>query len=82
MTNKDLPHDPRAETQDMSAVLPGSLALAQEPQISFVHQSSGLQGVPGAFAFKIIGSKSTQFFVYAGHEATETICVGVWHSFG
>ncbi len=43
--DKDAAHDPAANCEKMSAVLPGCVFLADELQISFVDQSGAVQGM-------------------------------------
>jgi hypothetical protein len=50
VTDKNLAHDPRPETQDMGPVMPAGLALAQETEIRFMDKGGWLQGMSWPFA--------------------------------
>src|SRR3954454_14810642 len=71
VTDQDLTHNPGAEPQNMRAVLPGSLSLAQEPKVRFVDKSRRLEGVPGSFAPEVVCGKPPELFINARHQINQ-----------
>ena len=60
---QNLPHQPGANGQEMSAVLEFGRALFLQPQVSLVHQGSALQRMVGAFLPQILVRDPPEFRV-------------------
>ena len=63
VVNQDTAHHLRRDAEEMGAVLPVDPRLIDQPQVSLVHQGSGLQRVIGAFAAQVVGGKAAQLIV-------------------
>ncbi len=61
--HQNLPHQLRADGDEMLAILERACALFLQPQISLVHQSSALQSVVGPFFSEVSMRHSSQLVV-------------------
>src|SRR6266487_6041163 len=64
MVNHDAPHQLRGGRDKVAPTLPDRLRIIDQPQIGFVENGGGLQGVAGAFPAHIIMCEPVQFGLY------------------
>jgi hypothetical protein len=63
VVDEDAAHHHRGEPDELRAVGPVDLPLVDQPQVGFVHQRGGLQGVPGPLLTQVAARQSPQFVV-------------------
>jgi hypothetical protein len=63
MVDQNMPHELRREAEELSAVLPLRLTLANETKVGFINQGGALKCVVGAFAPKMTPRQAAQFVV-------------------
>jgi hypothetical protein len=56
VVHQDTPHEVGCGTKKMVPILPAHAVLFDQPQIGFMHQGGGLQGVVTALAPEVGGS--------------------------
>src|SRR6266566_9160514 len=61
MVNHDAPHQLRGCRDKVAPALPDRLRIIDEPQVGFVENGGGLQGVAGAFPAHVMVRESVQF---------------------
>src|SRR6266487_3427935 len=61
MVNHDAPHQLRGGRDKVAPTLPDRLRIIDRPQIGFVENGGGLQGVAGAFPAHVMVRESVQF---------------------
>ena len=76
--DQNLPHQLRADGQEMFAVLELGRALLLEPQVSLVHQGGALQGVVRAFLPQVVVRDPSEFVINERkHGAQRLLVAGV-----
>ena len=75
MADKNSAHHLGGDGEELRAVFPARLVLIHEPQIYFVHQSGGLQRVPGALPAESLHCAPMQFVVNQREQALQRIAV-------
>ena len=60
---EDMSHGFGSGAEEMPAVLPSLMLIADQPQISLMHQSGGLQSLSGRQEGHFVGSESAQFLI-------------------
>ena len=75
--HQDAPDQLRGHAEEMGAVLPVDAALVDQPQVGFVHQGGGLQGVVGPFAPQVPAGQALEFAVDQRREALERLLVAI-----
>src|SRR5881409_22674 len=61
MVNHDAPHQLRGRCDIVAPALPDRLRIIDQPQIGFVENGGGLQGVSGALPAHVMVSEPVQF---------------------
>jgi len=58
VVNQNSPHELGGNGKEMGAILPAHALVIDEPQVGFVNQSRGLQGVAGALPAHVTPSQT------------------------
>jgi hypothetical protein len=66
--DQNLPHRSCGNGKEMGTILPLQLPVTQQPQIGFMNQCCGLQGLPVAFPPHVFSGELAQFLVYNGKQ--------------
>src|SRR5881409_4397254 len=61
MVNHDAPHQLRGRRDKVGPALPYRLRIIDQPQVGFVENGGGLQGVPGALPAHVMVGEPMQF---------------------
>src|SRR5437773_5467307 len=61
MINHDAPHQLRGRRDKVAPALPDRLRIIDQPQVGFVQNGGGLQGVPGALPAHVLVGEPVQF---------------------
>src|SRR6266516_8146411 len=64
MVNHDAPHQPRSRRDKVGPALPDRLRVIDQPQVGFVKNGGGLQGVAGALPAHVMVGEPVQFGLY------------------
>jgi hypothetical protein len=73
--HKDAPHHAHGDSEKVRAVSHLWLFLAAKPQVYFVDQGRGLEGVPIAFTPQMMVCQPLQFVVYDAHKLFQRLRV-------
>ena len=77
MLDKNTAHCLRRNCKEMSAVLPLNLLVPDQPEIRFVDECCGLEGVARAFAAHVMPCQTTQIPVDDLHELVCSLAISL-----
>jgi hypothetical protein len=69
MVDEDLPHDACSDAEEVGAVLPAHVLIANQPHIRFVDQGGRLKRVIAPLAPHVGASSTTQFSLHGLEES-------------
>jgi hypothetical protein len=75
--DQDLPHEPGANPEEVSAILPTDVPEIDQPQVDFVYERRGLKDMAGRFASHITLRKLVKFGVHQGRQLLQRTFVPV-----
>ena len=75
MIHQDLAHQPGGHAQEVRPVLPVDAGLIHQPQIGFIHQGGGLQGMAGPLAAHGAVGDAPEFALDEGNRLVQTLPV-------
>jgi hypothetical protein len=73
--DKDLPHNPGGNAEEVSPVLPRDLVLIYQPNIRFVHQGRRLQYMSGMLASHMPAGNAMKLILNQGNQFIQTLLV-------
>ena len=75
VVGQDAPHHPGSDAEEVCAILPVDVALADQAQERFVDEIVCLERLTGALVAEIPSGQATQLVVDQGHELVEGLVV-------
>src|SRR6266545_1227956 len=75
MVNHDAPHQPRSRCDKVGPALPDRLRIIDQPQIGFVENGGGLQGVAGALPAHVMVREPVQFGLHQREQLLQRFVV-------
>jgi hypothetical protein len=73
LIDEDPSHQARRDAEELRAVLPDGRSLIDEPQVEFVHERGGRDGMACAFAPELARGNPAQFGVDERNEPVERV---------
>jgi hypothetical protein len=73
MVHKHVSNDTRTDGEEMSAVAPASVFALRQPEVGFVDDGGGVEGVPIALRPKASAGDPPKVVIYEGDQAAEGV---------